>query len=67
MKTVSTQYRFCKPGVYSVSAQASGFSLNKDPDIILQIQDTLEIDLRLTVGGASEQVEVSGGGTPVVF
>jgi hypothetical protein len=55
-----------KPGVYCVSAQASGFSRNKHPDIVLQIQDTLEIDLRLTVGGASQQVEVSGGGTPMV-
>jgi hypothetical protein len=51
-----------KPGVYSVSAQAEGFSPSRRTDVVLEIQDTVQVDLKLAVGGVSEHVTVVGSG-----
>jgi outer membrane receptor protein involved in Fe transport len=55
-----------KPGVYSVSVEASGFAASRHTDLTLEIQATLEVDFRLTVGGVSQNVTVVGSGLPAL-
>jgi hypothetical protein len=45
-------------GTYSVSAQLAGFSVAKQSDIRLQVDQVVRIDLTLAVGAATETVEV---------
>lgn len=54
-------YRFASlpPGDYTVSASLSGFSTAKSPTISLSAGQNLKAELALTVGGVSEQVQVS--------
>ena len=55
-----------KPGVYSVSFQASGFAPSRRTDLTLEIQATLEVDLKLALGEVSQHVTVVGTGeTPL--
>jgi outer membrane receptor protein involved in Fe transport len=51
-----------EPGVYSVSAQASGFAPSRRTDVVLEIQQTVQVDLKLAVGEVSERVTVVGSG-----
>ena len=46
------------PGTYEVAASAPGFASLLRRDIVLTVGTELIVDLRLKVGGASEQVEV---------
>src|SRR6266852_1343897 len=48
------------PGVYSVSAQASGFKHFLQPHIVLRVDSTVRVDPKLEVGEVIEQVTVSG-------
>ena len=50
-----------KPGVYSVEVTTQGFASAIRKDLTLQIQQTLQQDFRLQVGGISQEVTVTGG------
>jgi outer membrane receptor protein involved in Fe transport len=54
-------YRFVSlpPGDYVIQATLSGFSTVKSPTLSLSVGQTLKAELALTVGGVSEQVQVS--------
>jgi hypothetical protein len=47
------------PGPYSVTAEASGFSQVEAGNVVLEVQQTLRQDFKLTVGSVSSTVEVS--------
>jgi hypothetical protein len=47
------------PGMYSVTANASGFKILVRKNIELRVGDHIELDLRLELGQASESVEVT--------
>jgi hypothetical protein len=49
-----------QPGVYNVEASAKGFSNAKRDGIELQINQTISIAIPLTLGSATETVQVSG-------
>ena len=48
-----------KPGLYSVSVTASGFKQQVVNNIGLDVNQTARVDVRLTIGSTSEQVEVT--------
>jgi len=48
-----------QPGVYSVTVSAPGFSTYVDRGLQLSVGETRKLDITLTVGEASERVEVS--------
>ena len=54
-------YKFTNlnPGTYSVEASGSGFSNAKAERVIVEVGKTTTVDLPLTVGGATAQVEVT--------
>ena len=52
-------------GSYFVSATASGFGTATSKPIVLNVGGTVQVNLGLTVGAASEQVEVTGTSTTV--
>lgn len=47
------------PGIYTVTAEASGFSQAVASNLNLEVQQTLRQDFKLTVGSVSSTVEVS--------
>src|SRR5262249_17844579 len=49
------------PGVYRIEVEKSGFKKLIKPDVILQVQDTLEIDFEMAVGAVSESITIEGG------
>ena len=55
-----------KPGTYSVSVSAAGFSTSTISDITLQIGERPRVDFRLKVGAVAEQVHVSAGAAPLL-
>src|SRR5574340_1497380 len=54
------QALYLLPGVYRVTAQASGFKTLVRDAIEIRINDRVELNLTLEVGAASERVEVVG-------
>ena len=50
-----------KPGVYSIDVTAPGFSPMTRKDLTLQIQQVVEQDFKLQVGGVQQEVTVVGG------
>ena len=52
-------------GVYDVTADLSGFSSRKLPEITLTIGQTVTLRIQMAVSGVAETVNVSGG-TPVI-
>src|SRR5262245_35697835 len=50
-----------KPGVYSIEAGAAGFSTGIAKDLTLQIQQVVQQDFKLQVGGLQQQITVEGG------
>lgn len=48
------------PGRYKVSARMDGFSPLERTGLVLQVGNTLTVDLTLKVGGLEERVEVTG-------
>ena len=50
---------FLVPGVYSVSAEMTGFKKTERPDIELRVNDAIDIDLHLEVGNTSESITVN--------
>lgn len=59
------QYRFASlpPGDYVVTANMSGFTAAKSPQFGLNVGQTLKIDMALSIGGVTEQVQVSADAT----
>jgi hypothetical protein len=55
-------YRFpaLPPGRYEISANLSGFSPAKNPNVILPLGQVLTIDLSMTIAGVAETVQVTG-------
>jgi hypothetical protein len=47
------------PGKYSVSVEASGFSRQSSENLVLEVQQLLRLDFKLTVGSVANTVEVS--------
>src|SRR3984893_12224418 len=48
------------PGIYRVEAEKTGFKRVVRPDVIVQVEQTVRIDLTLQVGEASQTIEVTG-------
>jgi outer membrane receptor protein involved in Fe transport len=55
---------FLVPGTYTVRTEMSGFKPIERRDVVLRLGQTLDLSLRLEVGGLTETVEVSG--SPVI-
>jgi outer membrane receptor protein involved in Fe transport len=49
-----------KPGVYSVEVSATGFATMTRKDLTLQIQQVIQQDFKLQVGGVQQEVTVTG-------
>jgi hypothetical protein len=49
------------PGAYRIEIEKTGFKKLVKPDVILHVQDTLAIDLEMTLGVASDTVTVEAG------
>jgi Carboxypeptidase regulatory-like domain len=47
------------PGTYTVKAESNGFGSALHPDVLLQVEQTAEIDFTLQPGSVSQTVEVS--------
>ena len=54
-----------KPGIYSIEVNASGFADATRPDLILQIDQTVQQDLTMQIRGASTEIVVSSA-TPLL-
>jgi hypothetical protein len=50
------------PGTYEVKGAASNFKTSVGSDVVVAVGQTLPLDIRLEIGGASEIVTVVGGG-----
>ncbi len=50
-----------KPGVYSIEVKATGFNSAIRKDLALQIQQVVQQDFKLQVGGVQTEVTVQGG------
>jgi hypothetical protein len=49
------------PGTYRIVVENTGFKKYIRDGIVLQVNDTLELDIQLEVGGAEETVTITGG------
>ena len=54
------------PGVYKVEAEAKGFKTAVLSNILLEVNANPKVDLTLTVGQLTEQVEVTTGSIPIL-
>ena len=57
---------FLPVGKYSVEVALAGFKKALVPDIVLQVNDTVRVDVALNVGQVSETVTISDMSTPAV-
>ncbi|MGH9382963.1 MAG: TonB-dependent receptor, partial [Vicinamibacterales bacterium] len=53
------------PGVYEVSAELQGFKKYAQRDLIIQVGQTVQVELKLELGGVAETVTVTGE-SPIV-
>ena len=49
------------PRSYRIEIEKSGFRTLVKPDVVLQVQDALQLDFRMTLGSVSERVTVEAG------
>ena len=56
---------FLVPGTYTVRTELSGFKPVERSNVALRLGQTVDLDLRMDVGGLTETVEVSGA-SPVI-
>ena len=56
---------FLTPGTYSVRTELQGFKPIERKDVIVRLGQTVELDLKMEVGGLTETVDVSAG-SPVI-
>ena len=54
------------PGMYKVQAEAKGFKTAVANNIVLEVNASPKVDLILTLGQASEVVEVTAANTPIL-
>jgi hypothetical protein len=54
------------PGIYNVHAEAKGFKTAVANNIPLEVNASLKVDLRLSVGETSEVVQVTAENTPIL-
>jgi hypothetical protein len=54
------EFPLANPGVYQVKVTMTGFRTSVTNDVEVLVNGTTKIDVKLTVGGASEQVSVTG-------
>ncbi len=54
------------PGTYRVQAEAKGFRTAEVSNVLLEVNSSPKVDLRLTVGQSSEVVEVTAANTPLL-
>jgi len=52
-----------RPGVYTVAASLTGFKKHTQSGVILQVNETVRLDIALTVGAVTEEVTVSAAAT----
>ena len=52
---------FMKPGIYSVAVSVQGFAPEIRKDLTLQINQVVQQDFKLQVGGVQQEVTVTGG------
>ncbi|MCX6628407.1 MAG: carboxypeptidase-like regulatory domain-containing protein [Candidatus Solibacter sp.] len=57
--------RFLLPGKYRLTAEKAGFKGYSQDNLLVRIDDTLDLTVRLEMGNVSETVEVKGG-TPLL-
>jgi hypothetical protein len=55
-----------KPGVYRLRAEGQGFTPAERENVLLQVGDTVALDLILKVGGVGETVQVVAGAAPTL-
>ena len=53
------------PGIYSIMAEAAGFQKQLQTGLKLDVEQTLRVDLQLTVGQVTQEITVSGGAVKV--
>lgn len=51
---------YLKPGIYSVTASATGFDVETKTDITLQVSETVTVNFSMKVGTVTESITVSG-------
>ena len=56
---------FLIPGIYAVRAELQGFKAVEQKDIVVRLEQTADLNLKMEVGGLTETVQVIGG-APVV-
>ena len=68
--TATTSSRRCRPGTYTLTAEATGFSKVERTGVELQVNQRAQVDLDLDVGAVGETVVIEGTAplleTPVV-
>ncbi|MGH9935308.1 MAG: carboxypeptidase regulatory-like domain-containing protein [Blastocatellia bacterium] len=55
-----------KPGAYRLRVERSGFTPAQREDVLLQVGDTVALDLSLKVGGVGETVQVTASAAPML-
>ena len=55
-----------KPGAYRLRAERQGFAPAERENVLLQVGDTVALDLILKVGGVGETVQVVAGAAPTI-
>jgi hypothetical protein len=60
------QFNDLLPGEYTVTVEASGFKKLTLNDVRVDLNQTTDVSAQVQIGGASEMVEVSVGGTELV-
>jgi hypothetical protein len=58
-------FAFLTPGTYAVRAELQGFKTAEKPHIIVSLGQTVDMPLRMEVGGISETVNVTGAPTVI--
>jgi Carboxypeptidase regulatory-like domain len=60
-------YRFSdlQAGVYTLKASAAGFAVVEQKGIVLTLNDAVTLDVKLSVGGSAETVQVSATASPI--
>ncbi|MDO8630349.1 MAG: TonB-dependent receptor, partial [Phycisphaerales bacterium] len=56
---------FLTPGDYTVRAELSGFKASEQRDVTVRLAQTVDLDVKMEVGGLTETVEVTGAAPTV--
>lgn len=58
-------FPFVQPGTYTLAAQSSGFKQYKKTAVTVETAQTLEVDVELEIGDATQTVTVNGSGLQI--